>query len=1291
MKKRLRRYAVHLGRLTLHVSRWGLYATAVVLMLLAVLFTVTSYLLPRIAQQKSDLEEYLSRRSGHQVRIESLRAYWEGLHPGAVATGLAVYSTNEVQPAIRLQEVRISLALTPLLWGQFAINSLVVVKPSLAIERLEDGRLRVTGFDPMHAAGAAGGEKFVAWLFEQGRLAIEDGELQWFDRRDTAAAATHLAHVNLSLRNRRGRHQLDFSAEFPPEMCRDCSLALDIDGNPLASAEWSGSIYLRASQIDIAALPLIAREHLPPDCRGRFAAQLWSEWERGRPVSLKGHLQASNVSLTLPAWKSPLGVRLASGDLDWRRRGDGWRLDVANPVIGLSGKSWAAGHFLIIHSPQESRIQVKHVDAGDVSAFAAHVYAARPEAASQPPHPLLAYWLAGKPAGLLDNLQLEMRGDWAAPEDFALEADMSAATVLPYEKFPGIRGLSGHLSLSPEAGSLQLDATNVAVTFPQIFAAPLTARRASGVIRWQKQADQWLVSGSDLQLIAEDGRGSGMLSLRVPFDKSASPYLKLRVDFQDGNGANAARYYPVQHLSPKTLAWMERSFVDGKITWGNLLYDGPVRDFPFRNGTGKFELHGHVSRAVYRFLPGWEPIRGGEVDVAIDNDKVLVTAEGRIGKLRASQIVVQSHAAAEGGYRVHVTGKVSGPLAQTLEVLRAARPQPGTARWLDYLPAGLQGSGDGVLSLDLAMALGEDNTVQLNGEYRFLRAGLSFPGAGLSAQDVEGSVRFTRDGIHEGSLRARLLGGDARLTAAREQGRVLIRAAGTVTAQGLAPVVGPLIAPKLAGAATWEASWRAAAAGGDLYAAVDLRGLKLALPPPLDYPDGLTGTQLILRTEPLARNGFVIALNAGNSVNGRLVFSGEDNGWRFVGGRIGFGQARVPLAVERGLHLSARLQRLDLDQWWPLLGGGSASAPAALARVSAEIKSFAMFDRDFGNLTLDLHREDSLWRGTISGAAIDGNARFAGRNRAANIAFDLTRFVLPRRRHAGSETPGDPRRLPQVALRSKSFVFQDKPLGELDFLAVPAEAGWTIERFNMTRPEMKLNISGTWLVAENQPRSDFHIELHSSDLGKTLEVLGLPDQAAGGEVEVQSHLAWSGTPGDPRLASLRGKLRVSAQRGRFLQVKQGAGRLFGLLDLSAIERYLRLDFSPVFGKGFIYDRINGEVNIENGNAYTQGFSIRGPATQIDVNGRVGLVAEDYDLVIEVQPKLSDTVTLATWGVLGPQVAAVALAVQKIFKKQIAEGTRITYVVKGPWNDPVITKSVKEKKSVTSAVPQPAGE
>ena len=94
MKKRLRRYATHAGRATLHISRWTLYVSGALLVLLAIIFSIAFFLLPKVAQQKSELEQYLSQRSNRQVRIDTLQAYWDGLHPGARITGLQVFAAD---------------------------------------------------------------------------------------------------------------------------------------------------------------------------------------------------------------------------------------------------------------------------------------------------------------------------------------------------------------------------------------------------------------------------------------------------------------------------------------------------------------------------------------------------------------------------------------------------------------------------------------------------------------------------------------------------------------------------------------------------------------------------------------------------------------------------------------------------------------------------------------------------------------------------------------------------------------------------------------------------------------------------------------------------------------------------------------------------------------------------------------------------------------------------------------------------------------------------------------------
>jgi uncharacterized protein YhdP len=83
---------------------------------------------------------------------------------------------------------------------------------------------------------------------------------------------------------------------------------------------------------------------------------------------------------------------------------------------------------------------------------------------------------------------------------------------------------------------------------------------------------------------------------------------------------------------------------------------------------------------------------------------------------------------------------------------------------------------------------------------------------------------------------------------------------------------------------------------------------------------------------------------------------------------------------------------------------------------------------------------------------------------------------------------------------------------------------------------------------------------------------------------------------------------------------------------------------------------------------------------------VGLAAEDFDLVLAINPKFSDTLTLTSWGLFGPQAAAVILAIQKIFKKQIASGTRVTYLVKGAWDKPTVTKLDKVDTEPDTAEP-----
>jgi uncharacterized protein YhdP len=131
--------------------------------------------------------------------------------------------------------------------------------------------------------------------------------------------------------------------------------------------------------------------------------------------------------------------------------------------------------------------------------------------------------------------------------------------------------------------------------------------------------------------------------------------------------------------------------------------------------------------------------------------------------------------------------------------------------------------------------------------------------------------------------------------------------------------------------------------------------------------------------------------------------------------------------------------------------------------------------------------------------------------------------------------------------------------------------------------------------------------------------------------------------------------------------------LLGALNLRSVTRYLTLDFSNVFSKGLTFDTIKGRVAVEKGNAYTRDLAIRTPGADIELSGRVGLIARDMDLNIGVTPQLMSELAI-TGGLLGGPVVGAAVAVlHELVKKPFEKNTRIKYTVKGGWDDPAVTR------------------
>jgi uncharacterized protein YhdP len=136
--------------------------------------------------------------------------------------------------------------------------------------------------------------------------------------------------------------------------------------------------------------------------------------------------------------------------------------------------------------------------------------------------------------------------------------------------------------------------------------------------------------------------------------------------------------------------------------------------------------------------------------------------------------------------------------------------------------------------------------------------------------------------------------------------------------------------------------------------------------------------------------------------------------------------------------------------------------------------------------------------------------------------------------------------------------------------------------------------------------------------------------------------------------------------------------LLNLFSLNSLQRRLALDFSDLTKGGFSFDSMDGHVVVMDGNAFTNDLTIRGSSAVIEIAGRTGLVAKDYDQLVTVTPQLSASLPIAGAIAGGPAVGAAVFLAEKLVGDEFNRISRVQYQVSGPWDAPKYRKLRRER-------------
>ena len=220
-----------------------------------------------------------------------------------------------------------------------------------------------------------------------------------------------------------------------------------------------------------------------------------------------------------------------------------------------------------------------------------------------------------------------------------------------------------------------------------------------------------------------------------------------------------------------------------------------------------------------------------------------------------------------------------------------------------------------------------------------------------------------------------------------------------------------------------------------------------------------------------------------------------------------------------------------------------------------------------------------------------------------------------------------------------------------------------------------LVFNGSWLNG----RTILRAKASNNNLSDFLVKFGVNEPVIGGAFNADLRLYCDCEPWEVSTKKVSGFMKVDVEKGVFTNQDPNLLKLLSYINLESIANRLRLSRSELREQGYVYDQINAKFLFNDGIAKVDYFLVESEESDIELTGFVDLIKQDYNLAANVQPSIADTIPLATYLAGGGLAGLSVWAADKIlFRGEVISSildnvVEITYVISGPWYEPLIEK------------------
>jgi uncharacterized protein (TIGR02099 family) len=1273
------------------IKRWLVSFLIVVFVILAgIIGTIQFYVFPHIDDYRGKIEQTLSESLKQQVTIGHIGIRWRGLAPQVTLGSITVFDAQH-RPALELSKVTTRLSWSSLITLSPALTSLKIEGPNLVIRRTANGELFLAGI----SMSGQGNPAFANWLLAQRRIQVSNATVTWLDEQRQAPPLL-LKDLNIEIltpvwQRLLHRHSIHIDSLVSTGTKQRITLEFVIVGSDVSKPkEWHGEVSLRLPQTDIAAWgPWL---DLPVNIKaGQGNLTTTLAFDALQLQRLAAQIQLKDVAVTPANETQTFVAKTMSGELRWQRVEKRFMLTLQHLSADIQPG-------LVLEDTNGEIQWDTHGHEGVVTAKKFSLTQGNLFAQWLPETSAAARYLENlAPAGNAEKIKarwLYQQDQW---RDYAVEASFSGLHSKAYENIPGIDHWAGHLSVRPNAGSVELDTSNATIELAGLLRWPLPIDRLQGEIEWNHNGQKTLISTRNLQF------SNPHLALRTNLEyqlgATGGDTIQLHSQIERGDAKSAPFYYPLI-LGETTLHWLDTSILSGQVKRGEVIVKGKIKDFPFVNNAhqsdpsiGLFRVTAQVDHASLEYGTDWPLVQnidallkfeGKRMDIAVKNASTvgqhITQAQVEIPRLDADWPMLNIKAAA------------TGTLEQGVKFVNTSPVRDVTMGFTEFLKA----NGNAELKLALQVPLNDVDASQFQGDYNIknghiaANAQIAMP----EMSNINGHLKFNEKGLQAQGIQLSLFDNPASVSlSTRPDKSVIIQGSGRMTDAALKKLDNNPITRALHGTTDWKSNLLIQAPNIRLDIRSQLIGMAIDLPEPakksVDAPANLT-----IRFRQEANQPDKIAIHYNDWIHANFLRNPNNPSVPVSAGEIAINTPpRFPAGD--GINLRADFQKLNVDDWLAYLNQGGGSQPAdasslSLNQIELTAGTLHVFDRNLHQIKLNISPDSERLKLSIQSQELAGDADWLS-GKPGKLVAKLNYLRIPRSMDTDN-TPNttEIRRLetgyPEVEITAQDFQFGDKQLGSLDLKAYNSGENWMIQRMNLTNPDSQLTADGTWRNSIRNPLTQLKFNLTSNNLGKTLQRFQPGgEMVKGGTGNMNGQISWPGSPHEFAVERLDGSFTMQLEKGQILKVQPGVGRLLGLLSLQSLPRRLTLDFRDLFSEGFAFDKITSTANIRDGILRSDDLFMTGPAAEARLKGETNLKTETQRLRVKVVPHITDSVSLAALAG-GPIVGVAAFVAQKLLKDPLNKISASEYMITGTWDNP--QEADIDKKAVPAPSVQP---